>query len=256
MAYVSFGKGCKAGGFNGADVSGIAASLPFAPEHVTAYETGVKSEWLDRAIRLNLALFRSDYRNLQVATNVNSGATFYSEVRNAASSRTQGIELETAWTPWESVHLTANATYDDARYIRYPNGIPNPFQATAGQSVQDLSGRPTEYAPEWSGTLMGSYTLHLRGPVQLTSEVTGIFSSSYFIDGNDNPLLRQNSYAKLDARLSLERADQSWAVDLIAKNLTNHDILIFGTEWPTSPGSTLAAKEETRNVGIQARFRW
>lgn len=256
MTYLSYTKGFKAGGFNGADVTGTASSLLFAPEHVDAYQGGLKTKWFDHTVLLNLALFRSDYKDLQVATNLNSGTTFYSLVRNAASSRTQGIELESAWVPNQHIHLAVSATYDAARYIRYPNVTPNPFQQFSGQTVQDLSGRPTEYAPDWSGTLTASYASHVFGPFQLTTEVSTMFSSSYFLDGNDNPLLRQGSYARLDARLSLETTNQSWALDLIAKNLTDRNILIFGTEWPTSLGSTLAAKEQTRNVAIQARFLW
>ena len=256
MAYFSYDKGFKAGGFNGADVTGIASSLPFAPEHVDAYQIGFKSKWFDQTVLLNLALFRSDYKDLQVATNLNSGATFYSLVRNAASSRTQGVELESAWEPNPHVHLAVNATYDAARYIRYPNVTPNPFQQFSGQTVQDLSGRPTEYAPDWSGTLTASYTSHAYGPLQLTTEFSTMLSSTYFLDGNDNPLLRQGPYARIDARLSLEATNEAWALDLIAKNLTDRNILIFGTEWPTSLGSTLVSKEQTRNVAIQARFRW
>ncbi|HEY6970160.1 MAG TPA: hypothetical protein VJA94_13215, partial [Candidatus Angelobacter sp.] len=97
---------------------------------------------------------------------------------------------------------------------------------------------------------------HARGTFQLTTEISTMFSSSYFLDGNDNPLLRQGSYARLDARLSLEATNESWALDLIAKNLTDRNILTFGTEWPTALGSTLAAKQQTRDLAIQARFFW
>jgi iron complex outermembrane receptor protein len=256
-AYFSYAKGFKAGGFNGADITGSAANLPFAPEHADAYEVGLKSEWFHRALLLNFDLFRSDYNDLQVATNLasRSGAIF-SLVRNAASSRTQGLELEAVLAPSRSIALSANFTYDDARYVSYRNVAPNPYQQMSGQTVQDLSGRPTEFAPEWSGSLAGSYVIHLRDPYQLTTELTTIFSSGYFLTGNDDPTLRQSAYARLDVRLSLEDVNQQWALDLIGKNLTDQNVITFGIIWPSSPGSVWLQKEEPRNVAIQARFRW
>ncbi|HVW67924.1 MAG TPA: TonB-dependent receptor, partial [Steroidobacteraceae bacterium] len=69
MIYFSYAQGFKAGGFNGVDNTGNPASLPFAPEHVNAYEAGLKSQWLDDRLVLNLDVFRSNYRNLQVSAN-------------------------------------------------------------------------------------------------------------------------------------------------------------------------------------------
>ena len=257
MAYFTYGRGFKAGGFNGADTTGVAANLPFAAEHVDAYEIGLKSEWFDHKVRFNLDFFRSDYTDLQVATNVGSASgAIESLVRNAASSRSQGAELEAQWLIGRDVRISTNITYDNARYISYPNVSPTQLQQFLGQTVQDLSGRPTEFAPEWDGTVTGSYTLHLPADYQLTTSLTGIFSSSYFLTGNDDPTVREGSYARLDARLSLETGDHHWALDLIGKNLTNTDILTFGIPWPTALGSTWLQKEEPRNVAVQVRFHW
>lgn len=257
MAYFTYGRGFKAGGFNGADTTGIAANLPFAAEHVDAYEIGLKSEWFNHKVQFNLDFFRSDYTDLQVATNVGgaSGA-IESLVRNAASSRSQGAELEAKWLIGRDVRISTTMTYDNARYVSYPNVSPTQLQQFLGQTSQDLSGRPTEFAPEWTEIVTGSYTLHLPAEYQLTTTLTGIFSSSYFLTGNDDPSVRQGSYARLDTRLSLESRNHHWAVDLIGKNLTNTDILTFGIPWPTAVGSSWLQKEEPRNVALQVRFHW
>lgn len=67
MIYASYGRGFKSGGFNGTETSGDAANVPFVPEYVTAYEVGLKSEWLEDSLLANVAVFRSDYSDLQVS---------------------------------------------------------------------------------------------------------------------------------------------------------------------------------------------
>jgi outer membrane receptor protein involved in Fe transport len=257
MAYASYSRGWKAGGFNGNDTTGIAANLPFAPEHVNAYEVGLKSEWLDRRVRLNIDAFRSDYSDLQVATNVaGSSAAILSLVRNAASSRSEGGELEADWALLDALQLSGNLTYDQSRYLRYPSVAPTQLQQLLGQRSQDLSGLPTEFAPTWSGTLSGRYIVRVSRGCRLTTSVTGIASSGYFLSGNDDPTVEQRGYVRLDARLSLAAADEHWALDLIGKNLTNREVLTFAINWPTATGSTWLQKEETRNLAAQLRLKW
>lgn len=254
--YFSYSKGWKAGGFNGSDTTGVSSNLPFSPERVNAYEAGIKTEWLDHRLRVNLDVFRSDYTDLQVATNVASASgTIFSLVRNAASSRSEGVELDSEWIIAEGFRVSADVTYDDSRYLTYSNVSPTQLQQLLGETSQSLTGRPTEFAPVWSGTLTESYTVKFSA-FRLTTALTEIASSSYYLTGNDDPTVEQSSYFRLDAWASLETADGRWALDLIAKNLTNRDILTFGIVWPTSLGSTWEQKEEPRNIAGQVRFRW
>ena len=65
MSYIRISNSYKAGGFNARQTS-PAVSLNFSPEKATAYEIGLKSEWLDHKLRANAAAFYTDYQNLQV----------------------------------------------------------------------------------------------------------------------------------------------------------------------------------------------
>jgi iron complex outermembrane receptor protein len=258
MAYASYSRGFKAGGFNGADTSANPANLPFKPEYVDAYEIGLKSKWLDNRILINIDAFRSDYKNLQVAqTVVTNGGSVIGIVNNAAASLSQGIEFEGQWVVNSDFHLAANVTYLDSHYINYKNASPTSLQQLEGSAVQDLSRRPTSYAPKWSGTLGASYRAHLPGDYQLTTELSTFFSSSYFFStGTDDPLASEGAYARRDGRLTLDPPGGRWAVDLIGKNLTNRDILAYGMTQPTSLGSILGTKEEPRSVAVQVRYHW
>jgi outer membrane receptor protein involved in Fe transport len=257
MLYASYSRGFKAGGFNGSDTTGVAANIPFAPEHVNAYEVGLKSEWLNDTLLLNLDVFRSDYTNLQVV--VEQGyqtGNGVAVVRNAAASRSQGVEIESQWIVNGNFRLIADITYLDSHYVSYPNAAPSALELHAGLAAQDLSGSPTEYAPKWSGSVTASFTASLPNQYRITADLSPYFSSSYYLLASEDANGRQSQYVRLDARLSLETPDRRWALDLIGKNLTNRQILDFSTIEPTSPGSYLVAKDAGANVALQARFRW
>jgi iron complex outermembrane receptor protein len=257
MGYLSYTRGFKAGGFNGADTTGQASNIPYGPEHVNAYETGLKSTWFQRSLLVNLDVFRSDYSDLQVSTNLASaGGTFVSLVKNAASSRSQGVELETQWLATSQLRFSSNATYLHSYYVQYGGVSPTQLQALAGVASQNLSGQPTEFAPEWSGSVSGTYTVPISGELALVTEATGLFSSAYFLSGTDDPSVRQSGYGRLDARLGVESTDGRWTAELIGKNLTDRTILTFAAPYTLSPGSLYAAKQSTRNVAAQFRYQW
>jgi outer membrane receptor protein involved in Fe transport len=258
MTYFSYSRGFKAGGFNGTDTTGQAANLPFAPEHVDAYELGLKSEWFNNRVLMNLAVFRSDYSDLQSSVSiVTSAGALQSLVKNAAASRSQGVELEGQWAISESFRLAANATYLDAYYVSYPNVTPTALQTLQGLRVQDLSGRPTQFSPDWSGSLTATYSTAMLGEDRLTMELNSYFSSKYYVAAVDDDLIgRQNGYVRLDARLTFETADRRWAFDVLGRNLTNQDIAIFANAVPTSLGTGNQVKEQPRSYGFQVRYHW
>jgi len=211
---------------------------------------GLKSKWLDERALLNLDVFRSDYSDLQVSSLVPSptGVNAF-EVRNAASSRSQGVELEGQLAVTKAFRLAANVSYVDSHYLKYPNASGNLFPPISGPS-QDLSGRPTLYAPKWSGSVTGTYTAVLPAGYRFSVEVIPYFSSSYYLHETDEPEFQQLGYVRLDARLGLETPDSRWGVDVIGKNLTDRTIISsFGSPYT-------AAKEETRNVALQLRYQF
>jgi iron complex outermembrane recepter protein len=277
MAYFSYAKGFLAGGFNGQDTTGNPSNTRYAPEHVNAYEVGIKSEFFDRRLTLNADVFRSQYTDLQVQQYIDQGGFSVGVVDNAASSTTKGVELEAQWKATDRIRVAANVVYDDAYYGSYRNvsltqlqtfchttaNLGNPTcVANFGNNgdpgaLQDLSGRPTSNAPRWSGSLDVSDRLNIRD-FELTSGITPIVSSGFFPvgPGNDDPLLHQGGYYRLDSRLTLTRVGDKWAIDLIGKNLTDRTIVTALTLWPTSNGSSLRVNEEPRNVALQFRYSW
>ena len=67
MFYASASKGFKGGGWQGKPANAAAAVVAYDPEIAWNYEIGAKTEWLDRALQVNVAAFFIDYQDLQVS---------------------------------------------------------------------------------------------------------------------------------------------------------------------------------------------
>ena len=257
MTYFSYRRGFKAGGFNGLDPlnqAQKAGNIAYGPEYVNSYEIGLKSKWWDNRLLMNIDVFRSDYQDLQVTENVFHPATnsYSAPVTNVAASRSQGVEFETQWALWREFHFGANVTYLDAYYVSYPNASPTYLQRFQGLQVQNLSGRPTDFAPKWSGSVYADYSVPL-GNYIFTAQAAPFFSSGYFNSvGTDDPLTYIDSYVRLDARLTLATSDGRWAFDVIGKNLTDRTI-VTSLNNPVAVNST---KEQLRNVAAQFRYHF
>jgi len=269
MAYVSFSKGFKAGGLNGNSPLSPPQNTNFGPEHVNAYEVGLKSKWFEDTVLLNLDVFRSDYSGLQVNAYVYDPLTggYNSEIRNAATSRSQGVEIEGQWAVTKQFHVSANVAYLESYYVSYPNApqtnlevycasnyvpqycsiFPNPVPP-----FRDLSGQPTPYAPRWSGSLTASYSIALPGGYKFTTELSPYAQSSYNPDP-DAVYPALGSYVRLDARLTFEKPADRWALDLIAKNVTDRVIPIGEVGGGGLPPES---KEQPRNVAVQIRYKF
>lgn len=110
--YLTYSEGFLSGGLSEAPTDEFDI---FEPEEVENWELGFKLDMMDRRLRVNGAIFQSDYTNRQLTTlvvnlqtNSPAGATI-----NAEESTITGMELETTWLVTENLELSFNATWND-----------------------------------------------------------------------------------------------------------------------------------------------
>ena len=108
MAYLSYSRGYKGGGFNPPfDPVEFPGQEPdFEPEFVDAYEIGIKNTFLDNALRANLTAFWYDYSAMQVSKIVNR--TSFNENTDATI---WGLEGEFIYAPTPNWLFNANLAY-------------------------------------------------------------------------------------------------------------------------------------------------
>ncbi len=254
MLYTRFDHGFKAGGFNGVDLNGTPATLPFSEETVDAYELGAKTTLFDGRATLSADVFYSKYEDLQLAGVVPSSAGVYvNRVQNAGGAVSRGIELDIAWRVTSGLRTTLAATYLDSYYTSYSNATPTALQTKQGVPVQDLSGQDTPFAPHFSGSWMVSYAGSAGRGLTWRIENRLFASSGFYLNFNNDPNVRQDAYAREDLTLGLG-SERGWDLSVTAQNLTNETIRTYGAALPASLGTYAFMTELPRNVFLQVRY--
>lgn len=108
MAYASYSRGYKAGGFNTpCDMQSPgcgAVPLTYDPETIDAFEVGTKNILAGGRLVLDLTGFYYDYKGYQVSSTINK-----SSVNQNVDADIYGLELESIWEPIERLRFNLNA---------------------------------------------------------------------------------------------------------------------------------------------------
>ncbi|MCB1678421.1 MAG: TonB-dependent receptor [Halioglobus sp.] len=266
MYYASARRGFKGGGFDhqfSAPQSGNLNSFEFEEEEVTAFEVGAKLTLADGAAQFNVALFRSEYDDLQVSALDSANTTF--NVGNAASATTQGIEADLKWAATERLTLNIAGAWLDAEYDDYEDAPCNTHQVLAATcpnpaaGTQDLSGQSLQYAPDVSVTASAEYVWPLGAALELIGFVQMVYSDEFALSLDLDPNLYQDSYTKYDARLTLADTGGRWELSLIGRNLNDETTTNFGNDGLGGgfmAGTYFRMVDMPRAVAVQARLNF
>src|SRR5690606_8082924 len=104
MVYATVARGSKSGGFVSNTFNVSEDGFQFAAERSMNYEFGVKSTLGNGLATVNLAIFRMDFEDQQQSAYDPDLRTFFT--RNAASARSEGVELEVQIIPTDSLSLS------------------------------------------------------------------------------------------------------------------------------------------------------
>ena len=260
MYYASLKKGFKGGGFdhqlsaNQQDASD--GRFEFEEEEVLSFEIGGKLSLADGAARLNFAIFRNEYDDLQVSA-LTGPSTF--TVGNAASAITQGVELDLDWRLTEALSISASVAFLDASYEDFEGAPCSQFQVDNGfcsEGVQDLSDEPLQYAPDYSYNVSATYVWPLTNELDLTGFVRVYGEDDKELAQDLDPFTVQTSYDKVDARLALADTAGQWEVALLGRNLSNEETIGFANDINLFRGSYFGMTESLRSIAVQGTLRF
>jgi iron complex outermembrane receptor protein len=188
--YAKVTDGYKAGGFNWREGN---FDNPFGPEKITTYELGWKTEWLQRRLRWNNALFYSNYKDIQLDILVpNQPDPTLTETKNAGKAKVAGVETELDFAVTEAWRLQLNYAYlySDITEVAGDNASLYHLPAAPKNSVNA--------AVSWDIARLSFGTLNAKADYSWRSQSTT--AARYVIgDGSIVP-----SYSIADAYLSLD----------------------------------------------------
>jgi len=236
LTYGTVRKGFKSGGFQ-TDIIDFSdqASFSFKPETAVTYEMGAKTEALHRRIRMNGAIFDTEYKDMQVSQLVGLGFT----TNNAGKSRIRGVELEVEVAPAEHLTLGVSGGLLDAKYLEFPD-------CDALGLHQDCSGNRLQFTPRWNIGTSADYRVPFTfGNIVLHADTSSRgfeYSDAVNQDGvhllNNGAVswpLKIGGYTLVGARLGWESPDRAWGVFAWGKNLTNKDYDLRRWRYPIIP---------------------
>ena len=243
MVYASFSQGFKSGGFNN-----TGCDDPYDAEFVDAYEAGVKSEWLDRRLRVNATGFFYDFDDIQVQR-IEGLRAF---IINAASAEVKGAELEADAQLLGGLSMDATLGWLDARYTEFFDDDP----ITQFEGPVDLSGNRLPKSPEWSGRIGAQLVQQVASFGAATGRVDWSYRDRIYFSHFNDRHNGQNALKLLDLFVGFEHASGRAGLKSFVKNVTDQDYRIGGVIASAVIGGPLGhyAAPRTWGVELYARF--
>jgi len=217
FGYVSYSRGYNSGGYNNLSVGGYASGLSSVnPETIDAYEVGLKNNLLGNKLRLNVATFLYNYKNLQ--QQVYEAGTLFTV--NAAAARIKGIDIDLEARPLRDLVISGGLGYLDAKYTSYPNAPFYSFAANGAlvSAAGDGAGKQLVSAPKLG--LNGSlrYTLHTDAGTFL-SAVSATYTAKWYADASNNIVEPAHTLVNFTETWTL--ADGKTSISGFVKNVGN-----------------------------------
>ena len=217
MVYATYSEGFKSGGFDQRFTAFTAVPSSFEPETVESYEIGMKGDFFDSTLRVNLALFHTDYDDLQIIIR----ESFNPITFNGGEAEIDGFELELTWVPTDNWYITASTGYIDADYVKLSDRVLN-------NATPVLPGNSLVNTPMWSAALGVAYSTEVGDWATVTPRIDWSFHDEQYNDAVNEPRLFQDDYFLLNAAVSMETLDGKWEAVLAVKNIEDETYLITG----------------------------
>ena len=244
MGYISVNTGFKSGGFN----STLPGTSPYLNEKLTAYEAGLKTDLLDRHLRLNLAGFYYDYQNIQVQALQGSSLI----ILNGPSAKIYGLDADFTAALTDGLKFAGGVNWISPKFGNFANcPVSSPAGGVPVVAVgTSCNGNQVPMAAKF--TFSGS--LNYSKPVGdgHVDVGTNLYYNSGLYFESDN-VLRQNRYAMLGASAKYTLGN-GFSAEVWGKNLTN--IRVAGYATTQTSGNAVVNYQDPRTYGVTLGYRF
>ncbi|EGD58640.1 TonB-dependent receptor [Novosphingobium nitrogenifigens DSM 19370] len=266
LVYALFSQGFRPGGFNRAEklilpdpanptVAQLNRPGGWAPDNLTNWEIGLKTDLFDHKVQLNLSGYYMVWENVQFGFfNPAGGFGNTSFVTNGPNYHIKGGEVQIVARPMSGLTVQGSATYNDSSQSNSPCLISNvAASSTYGkcitqyykggsvvnvQSPYGSQGGTTPFSPHFQGNARfrydfpqkGSMNWFVSGGISYTGPMynqpsTYPSGEGVAVPGTTLLRYRQHGYSLLDASFGFVR--DNWTVTVFGENLTNSHASTF-----------------------------
>ena len=265
MVYASVATGYKGGGINPRPFFGPSAGPcppfsynpdgsvipappcnqigPFNPETLTTFEGGFKSDFFDRRVRLNGALFFNKYNDIIFILSACPSSPCIKPV-NVGKADVWGFELETTIRPVDGLLIDGSMGYIHVNYDE------------ASVAKAGLHGDETfPYTPDWNWSLGIQYDWEQDWGT-ITPRFDGSYRSKIFTDTFNTPYSQIDGRFLANARLTYENSDKDWKAWIEVQNLFDKYYFLSVSDITRSLGAITAvpALPRTWSITVKKEF--
>lgn len=231
LIYATYSRGAKSQGLNLTNLP-VGVDPVVRPESVDNYETGLKSQFLNRRVTLNLAAYQTNVRDYQttIVQQVIGTNTYINYIANIPKVRSRGFEGDLAVHPADWLSLTGSIAYTDATYRDYPNG-PTPVEALnptaaspGGTPLRDFSGQRLAGVPKWAASVGGDATRAIGNAAEAYLHGDWSYRSSYYTVASNSRYGLVPGYGLVNARAGIRLGEGGrYDLSVWARNLFDQD---------------------------------
>ena len=236
--YANLAQGFRSGGFNSVFVETVGGPGTYDPEEVNSFELGTKMALADGRLYTELAVFYSEYSDMQVWATM--PVVLVEVISNIGKAEIKGFEWSFVWSPIDKLTLGFNGSIIDAVVVDIGEGGKSHLPGDPLDQVADYGWSVfADYFFNWSankpGFLRAGY--NRQGPVHLTARNLGLLQ----------PLGVSDTLGFLYANIGVNIGRAS--VELFSRNLLDED----GISNPYEIGA-IETQPRPRLIGIRVAF--
>ena len=266
MTYFTYSEGFKSGGYTQRIFPPEASTPSFDPEFVKSYEGGFKFDgWNDR-LRFNVAVFFTDYTNLQLL--VADPSRLGPFVSNAGDAEVIGVEMEALLNPAEGWYITGSAGMTDIDRTALEGtvqglNLDSPFQHVSewtanAQIYKEFAIGDLGYlTPRFEWSYRTDWGTNSNNVPRLGDDVLpgGPFAGVPLSFGVPNPVLEEDDLHLLSASVRWDVHNSGLSFSGGVDNLTDEEYTIFAN-YQDGFGFTQQTFHRGREWYIQAGYEF
>ncbi|MDH5311921.1 MAG: TonB-dependent receptor, partial [Gammaproteobacteria bacterium] len=258
MMYFTYSEGFRLGG-NNSPRAVETGSIPatYGPDSLKNYEIGLKSDWFDNHLRLNITLFRMRWEEIQINARVD-GPWWLRGTFNGEVGQSDGVEISGTW------QATNNLVFEGSAYFANSEYTKDTFDPRGNLYLE--KGQEMPNSPDEKYWLAAEYTI----PQVWGGDLWFRYDTSYQSETWDNLDAAQEldfealipSWRTSNFQVGFDFA-QDWGVTLMARNIWNDtgiNALINSTyagEWFDDPRyRNLRTLQRPRTISLTVRKRF
>ena len=233
MTYLQFSDGFRNGGFPARTPAGFSVfqEARYDEEFVDSWELGFKTTALDGNLRANIALFSSDYTDMQINATIFDPAlgNNLGTIQNIGDSKITGLELEASYLVNDNFRLDASIGVLDTELdsISADNGQ---FQLNVGNNLQKTitasSGVELPHAPGLQANLGANYSFFVGNGAEIRNRIDLFYEGEQYSSIGNYNQDRIPSTTRINYVGTYIPDGANWELTLGARNLTDREMIL------------------------------